>query len=73
MSIVIAARILRDGEEWKDSSSFSANELLTLAKALSEAHTWIFQQRAATSSRTSPSDSGSQSVLIFITVSPKAP
>ena len=43
---VTVARTYRDGEEWKESSSFGADELLTLAKALNEAHTWIFAQRA---------------------------
>src|SRR5262245_54039721 len=43
---VTVARTYRDGEEWKESSSFGADELLTLAKALNEAHTWIFEQRA---------------------------
>jgi hypothetical protein len=43
---VTVARTYKDGEEWKESSSFGADELLTLAKALNEAHTWIFEQRA---------------------------
>ncbi|MCG8408652.1 MAG: hypothetical protein MI923_25900 [Phycisphaerales bacterium] len=33
-----------DGEELQDSHSFGRDDLLTAAKALNEAHTWIFQQ-----------------------------
>ena len=43
---VTVARTYRDGEEWKESSSFGSDELLTLAKALNDAHSWIFEQRA---------------------------
>lgn len=43
---VTVSRSYKDGEEWKDTGSFGADDLLTLAKALSEAHTWIFAQRS---------------------------
>ena len=43
---VTVSRTYRDGEQFKDSSSFGPDELLTLAKALDEAHSWIFEQRA---------------------------
>lgn len=46
MMNVTVARIYKDGNEWKESSSFGADELPTLAKALNDAHTWIQSQKA---------------------------
>ena len=43
---VTVARTYKDGDEWKESGSFGADDLLTLAKALNEAHTIIFAERA---------------------------
>jgi hypothetical protein len=37
-------RLYKDGEEWKTTDSFGRDDLLTLAKALSRAHSWIFEQ-----------------------------
>jgi len=47
MHNVTVARIYKDGEEWKESSGFGRDDLLVLAKALDEAHTWIHAQKAA--------------------------
>jgi hypothetical protein len=44
---VTVCRSYRDGQEWKNASSFGPADLLPLAKALNEAHTWIHQQMAA--------------------------
>lgn len=44
---VTVARIYKEGDEWKESSSFGTDDLLVLGKALDSAHTWIFQQKAA--------------------------
>lgn len=38
-------RSYRDGEEWKDASSFGFDDLLLLAKIANDCHTWIHQQR----------------------------
>jgi hypothetical protein len=35
------------GNNWKESGSFGADDLLLLAKAADEAHTWIARQRSA--------------------------
>src|SRR5262245_34954943 len=43
---VTLSRSYKDGEEWRESGSFGADDLLTAAKALNQAHTWIFEQRA---------------------------
>ena len=37
-----------DSKEWSFSDSFGRDDLLTLAKVLSQAHTWIFEQSAKT-------------------------
>lgn len=38
------SRSYKDGNEWKDSSSFGIDDFLTLAKIASEVHTFIHQQ-----------------------------
>jgi hypothetical protein len=43
---VTFSRSYKDGENnWKESSSFGPDELLVLAKAASDAHTWIYNHR----------------------------
>lgn len=43
---VTFSRSYKDGQSiWKDSTSFGVDDLLLLAKAADEAHTWICQQR----------------------------
>jgi len=41
---VTLSRSYKDGEEWKSSSSFGRDELLTIAKAADMANTWIHNQ-----------------------------
>lgn len=42
---VTASRSYKDGDEqWHDTQSFGYDDLLILAKALNEAHTWIANQ-----------------------------
>lgn len=43
---VTFARIYKDGDEWKESSSFGSDDLLVLAKAADDAHTWIHIQKS---------------------------
>lgn len=45
MHNVTLTRSYKDGEEWKEATSFGADDLLPAAKALDSAHTWIFAQR----------------------------
>ena len=48
---VTFSRSYKDGENnWKESASFGADDLLLLAKATDEAHTWITRQRSADAS-----------------------
>jgi hypothetical protein len=45
---VTFSRSYKDSENvWKESTSFGADELLFLAKAADEAHTWITKRRSA--------------------------
>ena len=43
---VTFSRAYKEGERWKDSSSFGQDDLLVLAKAMNDAHTFIHQQRS---------------------------
>lgn len=40
---VTVCRIYKDGDAWKQSDSFSRDDLTVVAKALDWAHTWIFE------------------------------
>jgi len=45
---VTFSRLYRDGQKnWKESSSFAADDLLVLAKIANEAHTYIYQHRGS--------------------------
>jgi hypothetical protein len=55
MHNVTLSRVYRDGEEWKESRSMGFDDLMTAAKALFDAHTWISQQRE-TMNRDEPSN-----------------
>ena len=41
---VTISRLYKDGDKWKDSSSFGREDLPLVAKVADMAHTWIFQQ-----------------------------
>ncbi len=41
---VTFSRLYRDGEQWKDSSSFGRDDLPLLVKVADQVHTWIYQQ-----------------------------
>jgi hypothetical protein len=44
---VTFSRSYKDGENhWKENASFATDDLLVLAKAADEAHTWITRQRS---------------------------
>ncbi len=45
---VTVARLFKDGDTWKESSGFGTDDLLILAKALNDAHTWIHSQKEKT-------------------------
>ena len=37
-------RLYKDGDTWRESGRFGRDDLLVVAKALSEAHTWIYAE-----------------------------
>ncbi|HKQ47581.1 MAG TPA: hypothetical protein VJZ71_05900 [Phycisphaerae bacterium] len=47
MHNVTVSRLYKDGEEWKETSGFHAEDLPILAKALNDAHSWVHEQAAA--------------------------
>jgi hypothetical protein len=47
MHNVTVSRLYKDGDQWKESSGFGQDDLLVLAKALDDAHSWIHTQKAA--------------------------
>lgn len=46
---VTITRIYKDGEQWKDSSSFGRDDLPLVGKVSDLAHTWIYEQGSGTS------------------------
>jgi hypothetical protein len=42
---VSMSRSYKQGEEWKQSDSYGADDLLLLAKLLDMAHTWVMNQQ----------------------------
>ena len=43
---VTLTRLYKDGDQWKDSSSFGRDDLPLVAKVVDLAHRWIFEQAA---------------------------
>ena len=41
------SRLYKDGDDWKDSSSFGRDDLPLVAKVVDRAHSWIFQKQEA--------------------------
>jgi len=41
---VTISRLYKDGNQWKDSSSFGRDDLLLAAKVLDMTHTWVCSQ-----------------------------
>ncbi len=39
---VTVSRLYKDGDEWKDSTSFGRDDLPLVAKVADQAHSWIF-------------------------------
>lgn len=44
---VTVSRLYKDGDEWKQTESFGRDDLPLLAKAVDQAHTWIFESASA--------------------------
>ena len=41
---VTVSRLYKDGDDWKDSSSFGRDDLPLVSKVVDQAHSWIFGQ-----------------------------
>lgn len=41
---VTISRLYKDGDDWKDSTSFGRDDLPLVAKVCDQAHSWIFEQ-----------------------------
>lgn len=46
---VTLTRLYKDGDKWKDSTSFGREDLPLLAKVVDMAHTWLYQHAASSS------------------------
>ncbi len=57
---VTVSRLYKDGDEWKDSTSFGRDDLPLVAKVCDQAHTWIFEHAAERSNGNGNSDQGDQ-------------
>ncbi len=44
---VTVSRLYKDGDHWKDSSSFGREDLPLVIKVLDQVHTWIYEHPAA--------------------------
>ena len=44
---VTVSRLYKDGEQWKDTTSFGRDDLPLVAKVADLAHSWIFEQNGA--------------------------
>ena len=47
---VTVSRIYKDGDAWKDSTSFGRDDLPLVGKVLDRCHSWIFEQTGSSSS-----------------------
>ena len=59
---VTVSRLYKDGNDWKDSTSFGRDDLPLVGKVCDQAHSWIFEQNGAGSNGNGSSDNdGSES------------
>jgi hypothetical protein len=47
---VTVSRLYKDGEQWKQTTSFGREDLPLLAKVVDLAHTWIYEQAGQSNS-----------------------
>ena len=48
---VAISRLYKDGDDWKDSTSFGREDLPLVMKVADQAHTWIFEHGNGSSAR----------------------
>ena len=44
---LVDSRSYKDGDQWKDTTSFNRDDLLVVAKLSDQAHTWVCEQEQA--------------------------
>lgn len=55
---VTITRLYKDGDEWKDSTSFGRDDLPLVAKVCDQAHSWIFEHGSEKSNGNGHSGNG---------------
>ena len=55
---VTISRLYKDGDDWKDSTSFGRDDLPLVAKVCDQAHSWIFEQSSNGSSHNGDGSNG---------------
>ncbi len=54
---VTISRLYKDGEDWKDTTSFGRDDLPLVAKVCDLAHSWIYSQSSGNTNGNGNSDS----------------
>ena len=49
---VTISRLYKDGEDWKDSTSFGREDLLLVGKVVDVAHSWIYLETGGAGDQT---------------------
>ena len=57
---VTISRLYKDGDDWKDSTSFGRDDLPLVAKVCDQAHTWIFEHGSEKSNGNGQGENGDQ-------------
>lgn len=55
---VTVTRLYKDGDEWRDSSSFGRDDIPLVAKVLDRCHLWIYEQGSGGSNGDSRNGNG---------------
>jgi hypothetical protein len=55
---VSLSRIYKDGNQWKDSTSFGRDDLPLVMKVADMAHTWVYENSNASATANSDRDGG---------------
>ena len=56
---VTVNRLYKDGDKWKDSTSFGRDDLLLVAKVTDACHSWIYSVTGSATASGNDADSGS--------------
>jgi len=55
---ITVVRLFKTGDVWKESTRFGRDDLLLVAKACDQAHSWIYQQTGDTPAGHGPGQNG---------------